>query len=67
MNANYAEICRVGKLKTGFQQVRNFHNIVVKRPLFKFSKKKKKKKKKKAKKYVLRQKLKKKSLTVEIT
>ena len=49
MNANYAEICRIGKLKAGFQQVRNFHNIVVKHPLFIFSKKKKKKKKKKLK------------------
>ena len=36
MNANYAGICRVGKLEADFQQVplvqfyRNFHSIVVK-------------------------------------
>ena len=36
MNANYAEICRVGKLEADFQQVPliqffwKFHNIVVK-------------------------------------
>ena len=36
MNANYAEICRVGNLEADFQQVplvhffSNFHNIVVK-------------------------------------
>ena len=37
MNANYAEICRVGNLETDFKQIIlvqvfwNFHNIVVKR------------------------------------
>ena len=36
MNANYAEICRVGNLEADFQQVLlvqffwNFHNIIVK-------------------------------------
>ena len=46
MIANYAEICRVGNLEADFQQVSlvqlfwNFHNIVVKRQLFKFSKEK---------------------------
>ena len=46
MNANYAEICRVGNLEADFQQVRlvqffwNFHNIIVKLQKFKFSKEK---------------------------
>ena len=46
MNANYAEICRVGNLEADFQQVMfvqffwNFHNIVVKQKWFKFSKEK---------------------------
>ena len=36
MNANYAEICRVGNLEADFQQVPlvqffwNFHNVIVK-------------------------------------
>ena len=36
MNANYAEICRVGNLEADFQQVPlvqifwNFHNIIMK-------------------------------------
>ena len=66
MNANYAEKCRVGNLEVDFQQVLlvqffcNFHNIVLKHYLFKFSKvkiifldKKKKKKKKKKEKITL--------------
>ena len=46
MNANYAEICRVGNLEADFQQVwlvqffLNFHNIIVKLQTFKFSKEK---------------------------
>ena len=46
LNANYAEICRVDNLEADFQQVPlvqffwNFHNIVVKHQLFKFSKEK---------------------------
>ena len=42
--AKYAEICRVSNLEAYFQQVPlvkkfwNFHNIVVKHKLFKFSK-----------------------------
>ena len=46
MAANYAEICKVGKLEAGFQQVpfgqifRNFHNIVVKYQQLKISKEK---------------------------
>ena len=44
MNANYAEICRIGNLEADFEQVpfvpffRDFHNIAVKHQLFKFSK-----------------------------
>ena len=46
MNANYAEICRVGNLKAHFQQIPlvhffwNFHNIAVKHQYFKVSEKK---------------------------
>ena len=42
MNANYAEICRIGNLEADFEQVPfvhfflNFHNIVVKHQRFKF-------------------------------
>ena len=48
MNANYADICRVGKLETDFQQILLVHfflkfshnNVVVTHQLLKFSKEK---------------------------
>ena len=46
MNANYAEICRVGNLEADVQKVLrvqfiwNFHNIVVKHQKFKLSEEK---------------------------
>ena len=47
MNANYAEICRVGNLESDFQQVPpvhfffwKFHSVVVKHQLFNSSKEK---------------------------
>ena len=49
MDVNYAEICKVGNLEAEFHQVLlvhfffwNFHNIVVKHQLYKFSKEKQK-------------------------
>ena len=46
MNANYAEICKVGNFEAAFQQVLlvhffwNFHNIFVKHQCFKFNEEK---------------------------
>ena len=44
MNADYAEICRVGNLEADFQQILQFfwyfHNIIVKDQWFNISKEK---------------------------
>ena len=46
MNANYAEICRIGYLEADFLQVPldlffwNFHNIVVKHPIIQIQQRK---------------------------
>ena len=53
MDANYADICRVGNFEADFQQVQlvqffwNFHNILVKSNNLNSAKKNEKKKKKK--------------------